>query len=496
MRGSFMRTGPLLDAAGEPGGGGARRAGSVTLRQGGSDEHDPLDPANRSLADALNVMYTILKVAMAVLGIAFVLSGFQRVNEGEQGIRLLFGKVQQSNLEPGLRWSAPYPIGQLIKQGQQGLPGVSIDKDFWVSIPEGTVDPSPDKLAPTQSLKPDQPGSGYVIAADGAIAHTKWSVSYKRSDVEKFTNNVLDTDERELVRAAVRRGAVHACSRVAVEDLLKQGSATSSVAIIAKDVAQQMLDRMGSGLTIDQCALEQVIAPLWVRRDFEKVATEVSNAAKARDKAQTDRNARLSEVGGQASLYLVGESTDTRRVVGLITRYENAIAAGDKAAQDATLAQIEALLEGQPVEIEIEVFDASGAWVKTKETVKDAASGEVASRLQDARRYRSEVVNNSRSKLARFEAKRAQFDANPLLMVQREWSVAMREFLSRDSVQVMVLPPGATTVSLQLNSDPDILKEIEQARRVRENEMINQQRMQELQRSQYKTNTDLQEVPG
>jgi short-subunit dehydrogenase len=81
-------------------------------------------------------------------------------------------------------------------------------------------------------------------------------------------------------------------------------------------------------------------------------------------------------------------------------------------------------------------------------------------------------------------------------MVQREWSVAMREFLSRDSVQVMVLPPGATTVSLQLNSDPDILKEIEQARRVRENEMINQQRMQELQRSQYKTNTDLQEVPG
>jgi hypothetical protein len=257
-----------------------------------------------------------------------------------------------------------------------------------------------------------------------------------------------------------------------------------------------MLDRMGSGLTIDQCALEQVIAPLWVRRDFEKVATEVSNAAKARDKAQTDRNARLSEVGGQASLYLVGESTDSRRVVGLITRYENAIAAGDKAAQDATLAQIEALLEGQPVEIEIEVLDASGAWVKTKEMVKDAASGEVASRLQDARRYRSEIVNNSRSKLARFEAKRAQFDANPLLMVQREWSVAMREFLSRDSVQVMVLPPGATTVSLQLNSDPDILKEIEQARRVRENEMINQQRMQELQRSQYKTNTDLQEVPG
>jgi len=488
--------GPLFDAESEGGVPPARRAGSVTLRQAGAGDHDPLDPANRSLADALNVMYAFLKFAMAALGIAFVLSGFQRVNEGEKGVRLLFGRVQETNLEPGLRWSAPYPVGQLVKVGEQGLSGVSIDKDFWVSIPAGAVDPSPDKLAPTQSLKPDQPDSGYVITGDGNIAHMKWTVSYKRADVQKFANNVLESQERDLVRAAIRRGAVHACARVPIEDLLKQGSATSSVALVAKDIAQQTLDRMESGLKIDQCAIEQVIAPLWVRRDFEKVAAAVSQAAKARDRAQTDRAARLNEVGGRTAAFLVGESTDTRRVTGLITLYENAIASGDVASQDVALANIEALLEGRPVEIAVEVRDASGAWIKANELVQGDSSGEVATRLQEARRYRAEVVNQARTRLVRFDAKLAQYNANPMLMIQREWSTAMREFLARDSVQVMLLPPGATTVTLGINSDPDILKEIDQARRLRENEEIQRIRMEELRKGEYKTQTDLQEVPS
>lgn len=62
--------------------------------------------------------------------------------------------------------------------------------------------------------------------------------------------------------------------------------------------------------------------------------------------------------------------------------------------------------------------DASGAWVVAKEMVAEASSGEIASRLQEARRYRAEVVNSARSRLVRLDAKKAQFDANPLLMVQ------------------------------------------------------------------------------
>jgi regulator of protease activity HflC (stomatin/prohibitin superfamily) len=438
----------------------------------------------------------LLKVGMAALGVAFLLTGFQRVNEGEQGIRLLFGQVQATNLEPGLRWSAPYPIGELRRISKQGLDGVSIDKDFWVFIQEGTTDPSPDKLAPTQSLKPDQGNAGYVLTSDGNIAHVKWRVSYQRDDVAKYAGTILESQEREIVRAAVKRGAVHACAQMKIEDLLKQGSATSSVALLAKGIAQETLDRMGSGLVIDQCILDQVIAPLWVRKDFEKVAATVSEAAKAREKAQTDRSTRLNEVGGEAAAYLVGETTDTRRVVGLITQYETAIAAEDAGAQTRILGQIEAVMEGRPVELELEVRTASGEWSKQKQTVENLAAGEIVSRLQDARRYRSEVVNAARSDLLRFEAKLAQFQANPLLMVQREWSIALHDFMSRDSVQLMIIPPGTRTATIQLNSDPDILKEMQQLQRQRENEIVNQKRMEELRRGEYKTNTDLQEAPS
>lgn len=99
-------------------------------------------------------------------------------------------------------------------------------------------------------------------------------------------------------------------------------------------MAQQTLEPMNSGLTIDQCTLEQVIAPLRFRRDFEKVAAAVSETAPSCGAARPD--GPLDEVergwwpcGGVSG----GESTESRRVVGLITRYEVAIASGDKACR-------------------------------------------------------------------------------------------------------------------------------------------------------------------
>lgn len=489
---------PDEPSAGDPLSTTQRRAGSVSLRQTG-DEPDAgslLDPANQSLSDALRVMYRLLQAGMVVLAIVFVLSGFRYVKEGEKGIRLLFGRVQESGLEPGFQWSAPYPLGDLLKINTKGYEDVRIDRDFWVPIPPGTVDPSPDKLAPTDSIKPEQEGSGYVLTADGNIAHTKWKVGYQRADVTKYSQNILAEGEKEIVQAAVKRGVVHACSQVTIDELLKQSSDSSSVSGNAKRIAQETLDRMNSGLKIDQFSLDQVIAPLFVRSDFARVQSAVSRAAQARDEASAERTRRLNEVSGLAAPYLVGDESSTRKVVGLITKYEEAIDMGDAEAQARTLTAIESIFENRPVDVEVQRLGPDGKWVAATETVKDMTSGEVRVTLEEARRYQAEVVGRARSDLARFEAKLAQYSANPSLMIQREWSVAMRELLEKDSVQLMLIPPGVHTSTLLLNADPDIIKNRDRARKERENRDAEQRRMRELRETQFRTDTNLQVAPS
>ncbi len=474
-----------------------RRAGSVSLRRPGDepDQGSLLDPANQSLSDALRVMYRLLQAGMVVLAIVFVLSGFRYVQEGERGIRLLFGKVQESGLEPGFQWSAPYPLGDLLKINTKGYEDVRIDKDFWVPVPPGTVDPSPDKLTPTDAIKPEE-GSGYVLTADGNIAHTKWKVGYQRDDVTKYSQNLGPESEKEVVRAAVKRGVVHACARVNIEELLKQSSDDGGVSQAAKAIAQATLDRMNSGLQIDQFSLDQVIAPLFVRGDFAMVQSTVSNVAKARDEANSERVRRLNQVAGLAAPYLVGEETPGRKVVGLITRYEQAIAANDAPAQERTLDTIEAIFENRAAQVEVQSLGADGTWAAATEDVTGAASGGVRVMLEEAKRYQAEVVGRARSDLARFEAKLAQFEANPSLMIQREWSVAMRELLSKPSVQLHLMPVGVHTSALLLNSDPDIIKDRDRARKERENKDALDRRMRELRETQFRTDTTLQELPS
>jgi hypothetical protein len=75
--------------------GAARRRGgpaSVTIRRrddgDGLDGAPSLDPATKSLADALRITYRLLQASMVVLIGLYVLSGFQSVKESERGIRL------------------------------------------------------------------------------------------------------------------------------------------------------------------------------------------------------------------------------------------------------------------------------------------------------------------------------------------------------------------------------------------------------------------------
>ncbi|MDX2131944.1 MAG: SPFH domain-containing protein [Planctomycetota bacterium] len=478
-----------------------RRAGSVTLRtdRNTDDPNAMLDPANQSLADALRIMLLLLKGAMLVLAGLYVISGLQSVKEGERGIRLLFGRIESASLEPGFAFTAPFPLGELVKV-DQGFRELVIDKDFWPYYQDGQ-DPSPDKMAATASLKPGQGGS--VLTADGNIAHTKWRVGYRRNGADQYAKNILSMEEEDrLVKAAVKRGIVHACARVTIDELLTQSAdQIGSVRAHAKRVAQETLDSVQSGIVIEQLDPTMTIPPLYVRADFARVQAAVSNARKNVENAEGEGDQTLLGISGRAGPYLVERIRAYEDAAARRGAAEQAGDAGKVAAADgemnAILATIEGLLLGEAVEVPGGTIEVSGRPRDLAPgTVEGLSGGEVARLLADAAAYRSGIVNRTQSDLRRYQAKLEQFRVNPSVMLQRELADARLAFLARPTVQQFMMPPGTTTMSLLLNNDPDVMREITRAANDEKRRRTDEERMRLLREQQFKTELGLTETPG
>lgn len=463
-----------IQPGGQPGA-GPHRTASVTLRtqSQADDAAMQLDAANQSLADALNLVFRGVQVAMLGLFAYFIFSGVQSIKETESGIQLLFGRVTGDNLSPGMQISAPYPMGELIRV-DKGTVTLELDDSFMPLLT-----PEQKKLSISQvaqqgaklSLKPGEDGS--LITGDENIAHTKWKVLYFRNRPKDFVQNILPDDEKKIVQAAVERGVVQAISTMKIDDLLKQSQGDEgSVARRAKEIAQQGLDALHSGIDIKQLTLQEKCAPFTAFTDFNNVQSAEQGASQRRNDAESASRNILNETAGAAYEPLIQQ----------IDLYEAAVEKGDRAEQTKIFATISEIMQSEPPK----GGDTSG----TK-----YPSGRVTAMLNEARQYRTTIVSRRQAELAAFEAKLAQFKSNPDVVLQRDWSDAMTEFLGRPSVESFILPAGTDTAEIVLNRDQDYQKAASQAAKIIRSAEVKRIREQNQRDAQFKTETGLQEVP-
>lgn len=111
-------------------------------------------------------------------------------------------------------------------------------------------------------------------------------------------------------------------------------------------------------------------------------------------------------------------------------------------------------------------------------------SGEVTQLISDAETYRRRVRDRAQADLTRFRSKLEQYQSNRDVLVTREWTSALTEFLSKDTVQALIVPPGTDVFELLLNRDQTILREQEKARNRQELIEANERRKEELNRPQ------------
>lgn len=442
-----------------------RGRASVTLRQEAKmagPSGDLMDPANKSLADALRIAYRLLMLGIVVMVGVYAMSGFQTIQEAERGVRTTFGRISGENLTPGLRMSWPAPIGEIlrVKTSQETMPLVT---DFFPAISDAERKQLEEKgiqgLANTGGDRLDPDTDGMLLTADGYLVHAMWQVSYRRSSDAQLLRTIAVVDdatgepsfESRIVISAVRRGVVHAAATMSVGEFLYDQADPNrkgeflTVAKRAKLVAQDMLNALNAGIEIQDLNALNRMPPRRLIAEFNKVVSAESDKRKKIDDANSDARQRMQGTAGEAASTLLK----------LIDQYESQIALGKQSEAAQTLQLLHDAMQRKPITLSDRTFTPNVA-------------GSVSRLLSEAQQYRTSVVTRAQGEATAYVAKLAAFKSNPQVFLTNEWTDALGTFMGRDSVQTLTLPIATGLIVLQINRDPDIARRIEQARGQRE----------------------------
>lgn len=451
------------------------RSASVTFREADAATDDPaalMDPAARSLADALRITFRLLQLAMVVLLVLFIFSGSKTVDIGERGIRVIRGKPSDTDLSPGFHWSLPYPLGELIKI-PTAPPSIAMEEAFYPFLTPEQKGKSTEQLIQEgwgDSLSPERDGS--LLTAEGHLAHVKCVVKYRRENPKLVHESILPGDnESKIVQAAVRRGIIHAAAMLTSDELLTGNPDPSrpagefrSAEEIAREVAESQLRDLG--IEIDQLSLIDAIPPLGVARDYGKPQEAQAAAKNEINRAINERRAKLAAVAGPAA--------DT--ILEQIDRYEEQLKLGQMDEARATEQRIAKLLQGEPVEID-------GV------TVNPRIEGQVPAMLAAARQEKAATVALAQKDAQVFAAIRESYRTNPAVVLNTQWTDAFAQFLRQPNVQVQLLAPGERWV-LHINRDPEFTRQQEFERRKKENEEYEKERNRQRMLDHFRRSAD------
>ncbi len=288
------------------------------------------DAAGKSLSEALEISFTILKVIMVILVIAFLASGFKTVSSGEEALVLRFGKIRGTGehriLKSGLHWILPYPIDEIVK-----IPVAQKNLDintFWYYLTEREqLAGRPDEIDSNKALDPLR--DGYCLTRsesqngentgnegnDYNIVHTKWQLTYHINNPELFFTNVQIPDVRpsDIYDDVIKKG-VEPFLQSMFEDVVvtKMVNYTIDEAITSRDripseikeSLQKKLETINCGIDVISVQLTKSEVPRQVKRAFEATTIASNMKSDAVTQAHTNATNLLNETAGPVARQL------------------------------------------------------------------------------------------------------------------------------------------------------------------------------------------------
>jgi membrane protease subunit HflK len=228
------------------------------------------DRAWRPAAIVALVLFVLAGAAL-VVGAAVVVSGFYTVDIDEVAVVVRLGEPPRV-LEPGSYFKLPAPIDRVYKVPVLRL----LRQEFGVRSDPG--DPVP------ADLERDMERESHLVTGDLGVAVVQWSTSYSIRDPLEYVFGLRDVEATfRSLNEAVMSSVVGDRS---IDEVVTIGRLEIEDEVTAR--LQELSDRLGAGLLVEQVVLRDVNPPAGVKPSFDEV-----NAAEL-DRERTIRGARAA----------------------------------------------------------------------------------------------------------------------------------------------------------------------------------------------------------
>ena len=237
-------------------------------------------------------------IFLAVLVIVFVwlLSGLYRVQPGENGIELLFGKYVNTT-QAGLNFWAPWPVGSIMR------PNVEQTNQINVGFRS---------LGPGRSDAPrDVPEESLMLTGDQNIIDIDFVVQWRIKDAKDFLFNIRDP--RSTVKLAAESSIREIVGQTPLEEVL--ATKRTEVETRTRDVLQRIMDDYKAGVFVAEVKMQKVDPPQKVIDAFNDVQRARQDKERQQNEAEAYRNDIVPKAKGEASRQLEQAAAYRERLI-------------------------------------------------------------------------------------------------------------------------------------------------------------------------------------
>jgi len=276
---------------------------------------------------------TLIAIAVALIVVLWLASGFYRVQPDEVGVVLRFGAYNRMT-QPGLNYHLPAPIESAL------TPSVTRVNRTEVGYRSGEVGTGESSQLPKEAL---------MLTGDENIVDINFTVFWVVKDAKAFLFNIRSPDA--TVKSAAESAMREIVGETKIADALAEGR--GKIETDTQKLLQRILDSYGAGIDITQVQLAKVDPPAPVIEAFRDVQRALADRARLKNEAEAYRNDILPKARGAAaqitqdaeayrSQIVAQAQGDADRFVAVLKAYQ---AAPDVTAQRLYLETIEDILK-------------------------------------------------------------------------------------------------------------------------------------------------------
>lgn len=239
------------------------------------------DAGTQALSDALASSFRFIRALMVILVAVFLGSGIFTVNPNEVAVLLRLGKPAgfgaDAILDPGLHWSFPSPIDEIVRIPVGESRAVEATNCWYQVTPEMEIS---GQLPP--SLSTLQPGvDGYALTSDGNIIHARATAKYRIADPLRYAFSFRGA--ANILENALNNAVLYAAARHTAEEALYKDKTGFQDAVRRR--FWQTIEKANMGIQLEPIQV-QTFPPMYVKEAFDQVLEAEQALSEARNTSQ------------------------------------------------------------------------------------------------------------------------------------------------------------------------------------------------------------------